>query len=115
MTDTLPRAENPTRHLTLQYLLLAFSQLHVRHEALRCLDDLLTFLAGAPHEPMPDGRTRGELAAEYLDGLSRDGRCRDCELQWLHDDPEFQDTLEHHGARLAAAGIRSVPEVVDHR
>lgn len=115
MTETLPRAENQTRHLTLQYLLLAFSQLHIRHEALRCLDDLLTFLAAAPHEPMADGRTRGELAAEYLAGLGRDGRCRGCELQWLHDDPEFQDTLEHHGARLAAAGIRSVREVVDHR
>ena len=64
MTDTLPRAENPTRHLTLHYLLLAFSQLRIRHEALRCLDDLLTFFAAAPHEPMPEGRTRGELAAE---------------------------------------------------
>ena len=104
MTDTLPRAENPTRHLTLQYLLLAFSRLHVRHEALRYLDDLLTFLAAAPREPMPEGRTRGELAAEYLDGLSRDGRCRDCDFEWLRDDPEFQGKLKHHRTLLAAAG-----------
>ena len=104
MTETLPRAESPTRHLTLQYLLLAFSQLHVRHEALRCLDDLLTFLAAAPHEPIPEGRTRGELAAEYLDGLSRNGRCRAGDFAWLHDDQEFRDTLEHHRTLLAAAG-----------
>ena len=64
---------------------------------------------------MPDGRTRGELAAEYLDGLSRDGRYRECDFQWLLHDPEFQDTLEHHRAALATAGIRSVREVVDHR
>ena len=107
MTDTLPRAENPTRHLTLHYLLLAFSQLHIRHEALRCLDDLLTFLAAAPHEPMPDGRTRGELAAEYVDGLARDGHCRECDFLWLHDDPELRDTLERHRAVLAAAATRS--------
>ena len=103
MTDTLPRAEDLTRHLTLQYLLLAFSQLHIRHEALRCLDDLLTFLAAAPREPMPDGRTRGELAAEYLDGLGRDGRCRECDFQWLHGDPEFHDTLARYRTQLAAA------------
>ena len=40
MTDTLPRAEDLTRHLTLQYLVLAFSQLRIR-----------------------EGCTRGELAA----------------------------------------------------
>ena len=34
MTDTLTRTDDLTRHLTLQYLVLAFSQLHIRHEAL---------------------------------------------------------------------------------
>ena len=103
MTDTLPRAEDLTRHLTLQYLLLAFSQLHIRHEALRCLDELLAFLCGAPREPLPEGCTRGELAATYLDELSRDGRCRECDFRWLRADPEFDDTLARHRARLPAA------------
>ena len=115
MTDTLTRTDDPTRHLTLQYLVLAFSQLHIRHEALRCLDDLLTFLVGAPREPMPEGGTRGELAGVYLDELSRDGRCRECDFQWLRDDPAFQDTLQNHRARLDAAGDRSGPEAVSHR
>ena len=103
MTDTLPRAENTTRHLTLQYLLLAFSQLHIRHEALRCLDDLLAFLTAAPREPMPDGCTRGELAAEYLDQLSRDGQCRECDFRWLHGDLEFDDTLDRYRIMLHEA------------
>lgn len=103
MTDTLPRAENTTRHLTLQYLLLAFSQLRVRNEALRYLDDLLAFLCGAPDEPLPEGCTRGELAAAYLDELSRDGRSRECDLRWLHADPEFDGTLERYMAKLHVA------------
>ena len=63
MTDTLPRAEDLTRHLTLQYLVLAFSQLRIRVETLHYLDDLLTFLSAAPAAPLPEGCTRGELAA----------------------------------------------------
>ena len=103
MTDTQPRAEDLTRHLTLQYLVLAFSQLHVRHEALHYLDDLLTYLATAPEAPLPDGCTRGELASAYLDDLRRDGRCRDCDFRWLRDDPVFQDTLKRHRLQLEAA------------
>ncbi len=103
MTDTLTRADDPTRHLTLQYLVLAFSQLHIRHEALRCLDDLLTFLTTAPQAPLPDGCTRGVLAAAYLDDLRREGKSRDCDFRWLRDDPAFQDTLERHRVQLEAA------------
>ena len=102
MTDTLPRAESPTRLLTLQYLLLAFSQLRVRNEALRYLDDLLAFLCGAPREPLPEGCTRGELAASYLNELSRDGRSRECDFRWLRTDPEFDGTLERYRAQLQA-------------
>ena len=100
MTDTLPRAESPTRLLTLQYLLLAFSQLRVRNEALRYLDDLLAFLCGAPQEPLPEGCTRGELAAVYLDDLSRDGRCREYDFRWLRSDPAFEDTLQRSRVQL---------------
>lgn len=103
MIDTLPRAENLTRHLTLQYLLLAFSQLRIRNEALRYLDDLLAFLCGAPHEPLPEGCTRGELASAYLDELGCDGRCRECDFRWLRDDPDFENTLERYRTQLATA------------
>ena len=100
MTDILPRAEDLTRHLTLQYLLLAFSRLRIRNEALRYLDDLLAFLCGAPREPLPEGGTRGELAAAYLHELGRDGRSRDYDLQWLRNDPAFEDTLERCRVQL---------------
>ena len=104
MTDTLPRAESPTRLLTLQYLLLAFSQLRVRNEALRYLDDLLAVLSGTPRERLPEGCTRGELAAVYLDDLSRDGRCRDYDLRWLRNDPAFEDTLQRFRVQLRDIG-----------
>ena len=105
MTEPLPRAEDTTRHLTLQYLLLAFSQLRIRHEALRCLDDLLAFLCGAPREPLPEGVTRGELAAAYLDELSRDGHSRECDFRWLRDDPDFENALVRYRGQLGNCGV----------
>ena len=104
MTNTLPRAEDSTRHLALQYLVLAFSQLQIRDEALGYLEDLLAFLAADPAARLPDGWTRGELGGAYLDDLSRNGRCRECDFQWLRDDPVFRDTLERYRAQLHAGG-----------
>ena len=102
MTNTLPRAEDSTRHLALQYLVLAFSRLRIRDEALRYLEDLFGFLATDPAARLPEGRTRGELGAAYLDDLSRNGRCREFDFQWLRDDPAFQDTLQRHRGQFAA-------------
>ena len=101
MTNTLPRAEDSTRHLALQYLVLAFSRLRIRDEALRYLKDLLGFLAADPAARLPEGRTRGELGAAYLDDLSRNG-CPEFDFQWLRDDPVFQDTLQRHRGQFAA-------------
>lgn len=101
MTNTLPRAEDSTRHLALQYLVLAFSRLRIRDDALRYLEDLLGFLAADPSARLPEGRTRGELGAAYLDDLSRNGRSREFDFQWLRDDPGFQDTLQRHRGQFA--------------
>ena len=102
MTNTLPRAEDSTRHLALQYLVLAFSRLRIRDEALRYLEDLLGFLAADPAARLPEGQTRGELGAAYLDDLSRNGSCPVFDFQWLRDDPVFQDTLQRHRGQFAA-------------
>ena len=107
MIDTLPRAEDWTRHLTLQYLVLAFSQLRIRDEALRYLEDLLTFLVADPEARLREDGTRGELAAGCLDDLSRDGRCGELDFQWLRDDPVLQDTLERYRAQLEAGRLIS--------
>ena len=101
MTNTLPRAEDSTRHLALQYLVLAFSRLRIRDEALRYLEDLLGFLAADPAARLPEGRTRGELGAAYLDDLSRNGS-PEFDFPWLRDDPVFQDTLQRHRGQFAA-------------
>ncbi len=103
MTNTLPHTEDSTRHLALQYLVLAFSQLRIRDEALRYLEDLLTYLVADPAALLPEGWTRGELGAAYIDNLSRYGQCREFDFQWLRDDPEFHGTLERYRARLQAA------------
>ena len=105
MTNTLPRAEDSTKHLALQYLVLAFSRLRIRDEALRYLEDLFGFLAADPAARLPEGWTRGELGAAYLDDLSRNGRCREFDFQWLRDDPAFQDTLQRHRGQFAAPAI----------
>ena len=103
MINILPRTEDSTRHLALQYLVLAFSQLHIRDEALGYLEDLLSFLAADPAARLPEGRTRGELGAAYLDDLSRNGSCPEFDFQWLRDDPVFQDTLQRHRGQFAAS------------
>ena len=100
MLNTLPQAEDSTRHLVLQYLVLAFSQLRIRDEALRYLEDLLTYLVADPTARLPEGWTRGELGAAYLENLSRYGQCREFDFQWLRDDPVFQGTLERYRAQL---------------
>ena len=109
MTKTLPRTEDSTRHLALQYLVLAFSQLRIRDEALRYLEDLLSFLAAAPAARLPEGCTRGELGAAYLDDLSRNGRCREFDFQWLRDDHAFRDTLERYRVQLQAGAPDRAP------
>ena len=101
MINILPRTEDSTRHLTLQYLVLAFSRLRIRDEALRYLEDLLGFLAADPAARLSEGRTRGELGAAYLDELSRNGSCPEFDFQWLRDDPVFQDTLQRHRGQFA--------------
>ena len=102
MINILPRTEDSTRHLALQYLVLAFSQLRIRDEALRYLEDLLGFLAADPAARLPEGWTRGGLGVAYLDDLSRHGRCREFDFQWLRDDPVFRDTLDRYRGQLQA-------------
>ena len=104
MTTTLPQTEDSARHLALQYLVLAFSQLRVRDEALRYLEDLLAYLVADPEAPLPEGWTRGELGAAYIDNLRRYGRCQEFDFRWLRDDPVFQRTLERYRARFAPGG-----------
>lgn len=100
MINALKQAEDPTRHLLLQYLVLAFSRLQVRDEALRCLEDLFTFLAADPAARLPEGETRGELGSAYLESLSHNGQCREFDFQWLRDDPAFRGTLERYRGQL---------------
>ena len=109
MTNTLPRPEDSTRHLALQYLVLAFSRLRIRDDALRYLEDLLGFLAADPSARLPEGSTRGELGAAYLDDLSRNGSCPEFDFEWLRDDPGFKDTLQRHRGQFAAAHAIASP------
>ena len=84
--------------------MLAFSQLRIRDEAIRYLEDLFSFLIAAPAAPLREGRTRGEQAAAYLDDLGRYGRCGEFDFQWLRDDPLFAGTLERYRGQLQAGG-----------
>ena len=107
MMSTLTFLTDPTRHLALQYLVLAFSQLRIREEALQCLDDLLAYLAAEPAAPMPDGCTRGQLALAYLHDLKELGICRECDFRWLREDAQFQHTLERYRLLLEAGASQA--------
>ena len=51
--NTLSFRTDHFRYVALQYLVNAFSRLQVREEALRCLDDLLSYLAREPEAASP--------------------------------------------------------------
>ena len=80
---------DPFRYVALQYLVIAFSRLRVREEALRCLDDLLSYLAAEPEAAVPEGGTCGELALDYLHDLQVVGRHAEYDFRWLQGDHQF--------------------------
>ena len=97
---TLSIRTDPFRYVALQYLVIAFSRLRVRDEALGCLDDLLSYLAAEPEAALPEGGTCGQLALAYLHDLQAAGRYADYDFRWLHGDRRLQRMLEHYRAML---------------
>ncbi len=102
MSTTSIRTD-PIRYLALQYLVLAFSQLRIRDEALRCLDDLLAYLAAEPEADAPTGGTCGELAMAYLHDLQVAGRHEEHDFRWLQGDRQLKHILERYRLRLESA------------
>ena len=88
------------RYVALQYLVIAFSRLQVREEALRCLDDLLSYLAAEPESASPEGGTCGQLALAFLHDLQTDGRHAEYDFRWLRGDRQLQCMLERYRVLL---------------
>ena len=100
---TLSIRTDPFRYVALQYLVIAFSRLRVREEALGCLDDLLSYLAAEPEATLPEGGTCGQLALAYLHDLQAVGRHSDSDFRWLRGDRQLQRMLERYRAMLEPA------------
>ena len=94
--NTLSFRTDPFRYVALQYLVIAFSRLRVREEALRCLDDLLAYLAAEPEAALPEGGTCGQVALVYLHDLQTDGRHAEHDFRWLRGDRQLQRIIEHY-------------------
>ena len=107
--NTLPVGTDPFRCVALQYLVIAFSRLRVREEALRCLDDLLSYLSADPEAALPEGGTCGELALDYLHNLQIAGRHAEYDFRWLHGDRQLQHLLEHYRGMLEPEAPPHVP------
>ena len=102
--NTLSIRTDPFRYMALQYLVIAFSRLRVRGEALGSLDDLLSYLAAEPEAALPEGGTCGQLALAYLHDLQAAGRHAEYDFRWLHGDRQLQ---QHAGALPGHAGTAS--------
>ena len=107
--NTLSIRTDPFRYVALQYLVIAFSRLRVREEALRCLDDLLSYLAAEPEAAVPEGGTCGELALDYLHDLQVAGRHAEYDFRWLQGDHQLQRLLEHYRVKLEPAAPPHLP------
>ena len=107
--NTLSIRTDPFRYVALQYLVIAFSQLRVREEALRCLDDLLSYLAAEPEAAVPEGGTCGELALDYLHDLQVVGRHDEYDFRWLQGDHQLQRLLEHYRVKLEPTAPPHLP------
>ena len=107
--NTLSIRTDPFRYVALQYLVIAFSRLRVREEALRCLDDLLSYLAAEPEAAVPEGGTCGELALDYLHDLQVVGRHAEYDFRWLQVDHQLQRLLEHYRVKLEPAAPPHLP------
>ena len=101
--NTLSIRTDPFRYMALQYLLIAFSRLRVRGEALGSLDDLLSYLAAEPEAALPEGGTCGQLALAYLHDLQAAGRHAEYDFRWLRGDRQLQSMLEHYRDMLEPA------------
>ena len=89
--------------------------IEVREEALRCLDDLLSYLAAEPEAALPEGGTCGQLALAYLHDLQVAGRHAEYDFRWLHGDRQLQHLLEHYRVKLEPAAPPHVPMSVPAR
>ena len=107
--NTLSIRTDPFRYVALQYLVIAFSRLRVREEALRCLDDLLSYLAAEPEAAVPEGGTCGELALDYLHDLQVVGRHHEYDFRWLQGDLQLQRLLEHYRVKLEPTAPPHLP------
>ena len=107
--STLSVGTDPFRCVALQYLVIAFSRLRVREEALRCLEDLLSYLAAEPEAALPEGGTCGQLALAYLHDLQVAGRHAEYDFRWLHGDRQLQHLLEHYRVMLEPEAPPHVP------
>ena len=105
--NTLSIRTDPFRYMSLQYLLIAFSRLRVRGEALGSLDDLLSYPAAEPEAALPEGGTCGQLALAYLHDLQAAGRHAEYDFRWLRGDRQLQRMLEHYRVMLEPAAPSS--------
>ena len=108
--NTLSIRTDPFRYMALQYLVIAFSRLRVRGEALGSLDDLLSYLAAEPEAALPEGGTCGQLALAYLHDLQAAGRHAEYDFRWLRGDRQLQSMLEHYRVMLEPQAPPGTPE-----